>query len=172
MEINIFVINILFVMVLLFSVSLTLIGLPGNALIFLAALGYGYWEGFSHLSTTFLLVLFGAFVVGETVEFIAGALGAKREKASGWAIAAALFGAIAGGIIGTMIIPLIGSILGAMIGAFSASYGAEYIKTKDAAKAIRVAKSVMLGQIVGMIAKFAIGSGMVVGIIAILPWFG
>lgn len=156
---------------LLVGVSLTMIGLPGNFLILLTALGYGYWEGFSHFNTTFLSVLFAAFIVGETVEFVAGALGAKREKASGWTITAAVLGAIVGGAVGTSIVPLIGSFLGAMAGAFAASYGVEYGKTKDAAKAIRVAQSVMVGQIVGMIAKFAVGIGMVVGIIANLPWF-
>lgn len=170
MEINIFIVNILLIIVLLCSISLTMIGLPGNLAVLLVALGYGYWEGFNHFSTTFLLVLLAAFVIGETVEFVAGAFGATREKASGWAIAAAVFGAILGAVIGTTIVPLIGSFLGAMAGAFAASYGAEYLKTQDVAKARRVAQSVMLGQIVGMIVKFSIGVGMVVAIIANLPW--
>lgn len=170
MEINVFVVNILLVILLLCSVSLTMIGLPGNLLIFLAALGYGYWEGFIHFSTTFLLVLLAALVVGETVEFVAGALGAKRQKASGWTIIAAIFGAIIGAIVGTFVIPLLGSFLGAMGGAFAASYGVEYLVTQDAAKSKRVAQSVMVGQIVGMIVKFALGIGMVAAIIANLPW--
>lgn len=170
MVIDMFVVNMLLIIVLLCSISLTMIGLPGNLIILLAALGYGYWEGFNHLSTPFLLVLLGAFVIGETVEFVAGALGATREKASGWAVVAAVFGAITGAVIGTVIVPLLGSFLGAMIGAFAASYGAEYWQTQDVAKAKRVAQSVMLGQIMGMIVKFAVGIGMVVAIIANLPW--
>lgn len=170
MEINIFIVNILLIIVLLCSISLTMIGLPGNLIVLLAALAYGYWEGFHYFSMTFLLILLGAFIIGETAEFISGALGATREKASGWTVVAAVFGAIMGAILGTFIIPLIGSFLGAMAGAFAASYGAEYFITRDADKAKRVAQSVMLGQIVGMIVKFTIGIGMVVAVIANLPW--
>jgi uncharacterized protein YqgC (DUF456 family) len=170
-EINIFVVNILLIIVLLCSVSLTMIGLPGNFLIFLTALGYGYWEGFKHFSASFILVLLAALVVGETVEFVAGALGARRQKASGWTMTAAVLGAIMGAVIGTFIVPFIGSFLGAMGGAFAASYGAEYLITRDADQAKRVAQSVMVGQIVGMIVKFALGIGMVAAIIANLPWY-
>lgn len=170
MELNIVVVNLLLVIVLLCGISLTMTGLPGNLLVLLAALGYGYWEGFNYFSATFLWIIFGAFIIGETIEFIAGAVGAKREKASGWAVTAAVLGAIMGSIIGTSIVPLLGSLLGAMAGAFAASFGAEYLKTRDPAKAKRVAQGVMVGQIVGMIVKFSIGMGMVAAIIANLPW--
>lgn len=172
MDVSLFSVNILLIIILVCGVSLTMIGLPGNLLVLLGAVGYGYWEGFYHLSTKFLWILFGVFLIGETVEFIAGALGAKRKKASGWTITAALCGAIAGSIFGTSFLPVIGSFLGAMMGAFAASYAMEYFLTRDAAKAISVARSVMCGQIIGIIVKFSIGIGMSVAIIANLPWLG
>lgn len=170
MDLSVFAVNILLIILLLCGVSFTMLGLPGNTLVFLGALGYGYWEGFHHLSTTFIWVLLGLLLVGETVEFIAGAWGAKRKKASGWTITAAVGGAILGSVIGTGFIPLIGSFLGAMAGAFTASFGMEYILTKNAGKAKSVAKSAMFGQIFGMIVKFSIGIGMSVSVIAKLPW--
>lgn len=170
MEINLFLVNMLLIIAVLCSVCVTMIGLPGNLLVFLAALGYGYWEGFNRFGGMFFAFLLAALIVGETVEFFAGALGAKREKASGWTITAAVIGAITGAVVGTGVFPFIGSLLGAMAGAFAASFAVEYLITQDTDKASRVAKSVMIGQITGMVVKFAIGIGMVTAIIANLPW--
>jgi len=172
LDISLFAVNIFLIIILFAGVSLTMVGLPGNLLVLLAALGYGYWEGFVHLNTKLLWILCGVFLIGETVEFIAGALGAKSKKASGWTITAALCGAVAGSIVGTSFLPLAGSFLGAMLGAFAASYAVEYFLTRDAAKAISVARSVMCGQIIGMVVKFSLGIGMSVAIIAKLPWLG
>jgi uncharacterized protein len=164
------IIHVAVIVLLLTGLGLTALGLPGNVLIFVTALAYGYYEGFVHIGYTFLLILLGTLLAGELVEFIAGALSAKRENASKRAVFAAVFGAILGGIVGTGLLPIIGSLLGAMCGSFIASYLAEYTKTGDMEKSQRVAKSVMTGQIIGLIFKFAIGIGMLVAVIYQLPW--
>jgi len=170
MEYTALFVNIFVAAILLGGIGLTVLGLPGNVLIFLVALGYGYYEHFVHLNYTILLILFGALVVGEIIEFVAGALGAKKEQASKGAIVAAFLGTIAGGIIGTGVLPFIGSISGAILGAFAASYLAEYIKTSDTGRAGRVAQSVIKGQIIGIIVKFAIAITMVIVVLSKIPW--
>jgi len=170
MEIGLLLANIGMMFIVLLGAGVTLIGLPGNLIIFLGALGYGYWEHFTHFSTTFLLLLFGIFILGEAVEFLAGAMGAKKEHASGQAVIAAILGAILGGIIGTGLLPFIGTILGAMLGAFSASFLAELAHSGDAEKSRRVAISVAIGQITGMMFKLVVALGMVAAVALKLPW--
>jgi hypothetical protein len=170
MEMGLLLANVGLMIIILLGAGVTLIGLPGNLLIFLSALGYGYWEHFTHLNSTFLLLLFGIFVLGEVVEFLAGALGAKREHGSGQAVAAAIFGAVLGGIAGTGLLPLVGTILGAMLGAFIASFLAEFAHSGDVEKSRRVAVSVAIGQITGMLFKLVVALGMAAAVALKLPW--
>ncbi|WP_425058088.1 hypothetical protein SCACP_27360 [Sporomusa carbonis] len=165
-------ISLMVVVILVIGLSMTAIGLPGNWLIFFTAFGYGYYENFIHMNNTVLLTIFGALLAGELAEFIAGTLGAKREKASRSAIVAAFVGGIAGGIFGTGIIPGLGSIAGAVGGSFMAGYLAEYLSTGDRGKAGRVAKGIVIGQVLGIIFKFAVAIGMVALIISRLTWSG
>jgi uncharacterized protein YqgC (DUF456 family) len=170
MEYSLLLMNVIVVLLLLGSVGMTLIGMPGNVLILLIALGYGYLENFAHINLQVLLILLGALVAGELVEAVAGAIGAKKEKASKRAVFAAFFGGLVGGIIGTGVIPVIGSIAGAILGGFAGSYLAEYSKSKDPDQASRVAQSVIKGQILGLVVKIAIATGMILYIITKIPW--
>ena len=162
--------NIAVIAAVLIGLGLTLVGLPGNLLIFLSAAGYGFWDGFVHVDGRFLLLLFGALLLGEAVEFVAGALGAKRKKASLRAMAASTVGGIAGAVMGTAFVPVIGSIAGAVLGAFGASYVAEYSKTGDREQAERVARSVAAGLLLGTLFKLAVGVGMAISVIWRLTW--
>lgn len=162
--------NLLVIVVTVVGIGLTAIGLPGNWLIFFAALGYGYLESFTHMNTTVLLLLFGSLLIGELAEFVAGSLGAKRENASRAAMAAAFIGGIAGGIIGTGFVPGLGSIAGAIGASFAAGYLAEYASTGNQERATRVAKSIVIGQALGLIFKLAVAIGMVAFIISQLTW--
>ncbi len=172
MDAGLTAINLLVIVVTVIGIGLTIIGLPGNWLIFFVALGYGYLEAFAYMNNTVLLILFGAVLAGELVEFIAGSLGAKKENATKTAILAAFIGGIAGGIIGTGIMPGLGSIAGAVGGSFTAGYLAEYAATGNREKAGRVAKSIVVGQALGLIFKLATAIGMVALIISRLTWAG
>lgn len=167
---SIIFINILLIVGLLTGLVLTLVSLPGNFFIFAIALAYGFYDSFVHLSYGTIAAILGFLIVGEVVEFLAGALGARKEKASTRATLSALAGAIVGGMVGTAILPLIGSVIGAMLGAFAASYAAEYSKTYDSDKAKRVGVSVMKGQALGMIVKLVIAIGMIIVIALKMAW--
>lgn len=170
MEFGLIAGNIVLILILVAGVVLSLFSLPGNLVILLAAAGYGYFEGFARFDGGFLLTLGGVFLCGEAVEFAAGMLGAKRQKASGRAIAAAFIGGVAGAVAGSFVVPLLGTIAGAVAGAFGLSYAAEYGKTGDRDKAARVARSAAAGLLVGTLFKLAVAVGMVAAVIARLPW--
>lgn len=153
-------INTLIVIGVLVGIGLTLINLPGNFVILLIALGCGIFDGFVSMSVQTLLFIFILFFIGELAEFIAGFLGAKRQKASIRAVIAAIIGAIIGGALGTGLFPVIGSVIGAMGGAFVASYAAEFSKAGDADHARMVGVSIMKGQAIGMIVKIIMAIGM------------
>ncbi|MDD4600662.1 MAG: DUF456 family protein, partial [Negativicutes bacterium] len=140
------IISVLASIGLLAGIGLTLINLPGNFFILFVAFGYAVYDDFTTMTVSTLLIVLGMFLAGELAEFIAGALGAKRQKASTRAMAAAVLGAVGGGVLGTGVLPIVGSIIGAVLGAFAASYIAEYSKAGDADRARQVGISVMKGQ--------------------------
>ena len=163
-------VNVTMIAMLVIGVILTSVGLPGNLFILLLAVVYGWQEGFSQLTYSWLLILAGMWLSGELLEFFAGVRGAKKARASKWATIAAVVGSIAGGIIGTGILPIIGTVIGAVLGGFAASYCAEYIYTSDKIKAQQVAKGVLKGQLLGMLIKLAVAIGMTV-MISYKLWF-
>jgi uncharacterized protein YqgC (DUF456 family) len=164
------IMNIVFILVLLGGVTMTVMGLPGNILIILAGFAYGYYEHFETIDYAILVIIFGIFIVSEIIEFVAGLIGAKKVKASKRAMLAPFIGTILGGVWGTAIFPIIGSLLGALLGAYIITALAEYSKTKDISQAKRVAKSVIKGQIFGVLIKAAAAVSMAILLVCQLKW--
>lgn len=164
------VIHIVFVFILLGGIIMTIVGLPGNIIILLAGLGYGFYEHFENINYAVLVIVFGIFIVAEIVEFIAGLVGAGKEKASKRAMIAPFLGTIIGAIWGTALLPVIGSLLGALLGAFIVTFLAEYSKTKDSVQAGRVAKGVIKGQVLAILVKTVAAVGMSSLLLYQLKW--
>lgn len=171
MEYIVVLINIVFSVVLVGSVMLTMIGLPGNIVIVLAAVIYGYYDQFQHVDYGIIGIVTGAFIVSEILDFGAGIIGAKKEKSSKRAILAAFLGTVLGGILGTGVLPIVGSAIGALLGAFIGAGAAEYTKMKDKEQARRVAIGVVKGQVVGMILKTTTAVTMAIILIYQLKWY-
>lgn len=163
-------INVLFGIILISGVMMTLIGLPGNLLIVIAGLAYGYYDSFIHVNYAVLIGISIAFLAGEGIEFIAGMLGAKKEKGSKRSMAAAFLGTVLGGIGGTFILPIIGSLIGALAGAFTAAALAEYTKENDKEQAKRVGISVVKGQVLAIAVKLTAALGMAVALLYQVQW--
>ena len=170
MEYIIVLINILFSVVLVGSVLMTIVGLPGNIVIILAAAVYGYYEKFQSIDEKIIGIVSGIFIITEIFEFLAGILGAKKEKASKRALMAAMVGTVLGGIGGTVVLPIIGSIGGALLGAFMGAGAAEYTKEKDKKQARRVAIGAVKGQLLGMILKTTAAIVMVMILLYQVKW--
>lgn len=170
MEGTLILINITVILVLFACLGMTLIGLPGNVVLFLTVLGYAIYDNFVHVTWQSLGVIVGAIILGELVETFMGAIWAKREKASKLAIGVAVLGTIIGGIAGTALFPGFGSIIGAFLGGFISSVIAEYRMTKDKDQAWRVGISVFKGQLLGVVIKFSIAVASIVYLLSHMAW--
>ncbi len=161
-------IGVLFVLVGVACVVLTLLSLPGGWIMILIAAVIEIVETLylpDGSNATFALWTFAAVLgialVGEILEFMAGAAGAKRGGASKRGIWGALIGGIVGAIAGTPLIPIpvVGSILGAAIGAAIGAIVGEMsitgLSVGSFRKSLKPATGAAAGRVAGTIAKLA-----------------
>lgn len=170
MELSLVMVNVLVLLVLFLSLGMTLVGMPGNVVLFFTVLGYAFYDGFLNFDWQVLAVVLGAIVAGEAVEFFMGAIWAHREKASKVAIGVTVFGTLVGAVAGTSLFPVVGSIIGAFLGGFISSLVAEYMMTKNKQQAWRVAVSVFKGQLLGVVVKFSVAMAAIVYLMGKMPW--
>ena len=151
---------------------LTLLNLPGNWLIVIAAALFAYFmpvaEGRFDISGKVVVGLAVLAGVGELCEFAAGAWGTKRaggsKRGAVLAIVGSMIGALAGAGIG-LPIPVIGPILGAIffasLGALGGAMLGEYWKGKRLEESWQVGQGAFWGRLLGTLAKVTCGSAMV-----------
>lgn len=138
---------------------LTLLGLPGNWLMIVAAAVVTWWVDPPLIGKwTFVAVVLLA-ALGELIELLAGAMGSRLGGGGRWASLAALIGGVAGAVLGTILIPIpvLGTILGAAIGAFTGSAGVELRAGKSRGEALRAGRGAAIGHVTGNVSKFALG---------------
>jgi uncharacterized protein YqgC (DUF456 family) len=105
-----------------------------------------------------MLVLVSLAVLGEILEAIAAAFGAKRFGGDRGAALSAMGGAIAGAIVATPMLPVIGTLIGACAGAFLAAAAHEMLlMRRSAPEAAWTGLGAALGRIGGLVAKLTIG---------------
>ncbi len=136
--------------------------LPGPLLVLGGLLMAAWAEDFSHVGLATLLFLSLLCVLAMVLDFIAGAMGAKRYGASGAAIAGSLIGAIAG---------IFFAPLGLLIGPFAGAMAGELLSGRELAQAGRSGWGATLGMLFGVIAKLAIGA-MMVGVFVLVRCLG
>ena len=170
---------LLYLLVLLISlagVALNVASLPGNWVMFLAALGLSAWHGWQKPHWMGLLLILVILLLAEVLEFVGGMIGARKFGASKSASWAAIGGALVGGIIG--IPPITVAVLGidhivcAILGAFIAAWIVELLWQRPMGEATKAATGAALGRGMGILSK--IGGGLLVWIcLAILafPWW-
>lgn len=148
--------------------STTLFTLPGNWMVAALAAGFawlfpvdaagrgiGWWT---------VGVVVALAVIGEVIEFAAGAAGAAKQGASKRAIALALVGAVIGSIVGVMAgspVPIIGSFIMALLGgaggAFAGAYVGEMWKGRNEAERMAAGQGAFIGKLWGTLGKLAAG---------------
>lgn len=138
------------------GVSLNVLSLPGNWLMFVAAVLLSWFRGWHSPHWIILLAILALLAGAELIEFLATLLGANTFGASKSATWAALFGGIIGAIIGVPV-PVVGSLLGAILGSFVGALVVELIKQKGVQKSLWAALGAALGRTAGMIAKISCG---------------
>jgi uncharacterized protein YqgC (DUF456 family) len=163
---------VLLVLTLVICWALNFIGLPGNWLNLLAAALYAWLMPLEHradfgwIALAIMLVL---ALVGEGIEFAAGAVGASTVGGSKRGAGLALAGALTGGIVGIFIglpIPFIGPIISPIlfsaIGALVGSMLGEQWKGRDLRDSFWIGHAAFWGRLAGTIGKIAVGAAMIV----------
>jgi hypothetical protein len=158
----------------------TLIALPGNWIVVGLAAIFAWWypvelgRGIAWQTVGIAAVL---AVIGETIEFSAGAAGAAKHGASRRAVALSLVGAMLGGFAGFFVgvpIPVLGplivSVLGGAAGAFIGAYIGETWKGRTEAEKLAAGHGAFMGRIWGTLGKLAVGAA-IVALVAIDAFF-
>jgi uncharacterized protein YqgC (DUF456 family) len=150
----------------------TLITLPGNWIIAGLAALFAWLipiEAGGGISWTVVAVLVGLAVVGEIVEFGAGAAGAAKQGASKRSVALAMLGAAIGSMVGLGIglpIPILGSLIMAVLGgaggAFAGAYVGESWKGRPVEDRVAAGRGAFAGRIWGTVGKLVVGMIMLV----------
>ncbi len=119
-------------LVCLGCVALAAAGLPGIWLMGLAALSMRLWR--PELAEWWVIgATLGIALVGEVLEFVAGAAGARKAGGSKRSAMGALVGGVVGALAGTVLIPipLVGTILGSALGSAAGAVGLELTLPKS-----------------------------------------
>ena len=151
----------------IFSLSLNLVGAPGNWLMLIIALIYyvlmpadsPYAFGLLILS---MVLLFA--VVGELLEFFTGAISTKKAGGSRRGMWFSIIGSVFGSFTGVLVgipIPIIGSFIGALLfsgmGALLGAYYGELLEGKNSREAWEVGLSSFVGRVLGSLFKIICG---------------
>lgn len=129
---------IAFVLLCVVAWLTNLVALPGNWGCVLLMACYAWLlpdQGRVSIGYVAVLVAFGFALVGEMIEFFAGAAGAKRAGASRKSTLYSIIGSMAGALMGAFVgipIPVVGSVIAAIVfGGFGAAAGAMYGEWSD-----------------------------------------
>jgi len=168
----------LLLLILLGGWALNLFGLPGNW-VNVAAVAIYAWllPGDSRVSISWWVV--GAAlvlaIIGEVLEFAAGAMGAAKLGGSRRGAVLAIVGSMAGGIFGATVglpIPVIGSIIAILLfaglGAMAGAMIGEFWKGRDWDGSLKIGQAAFWGRLLGTAGKLAAGTVLVVVVLGAL----
>ena len=148
----------------------TIISVPGNWLMLLFSGLYLFLlpkEYQPSLTQSVVVIGAGLAVLGEIVEFVAGAAGAAKQGGSNRGMVYSILGAFAGSLIGAVVglpIPLIGSVIAAVVGGALGAFVGAYMGEKDRLHEERMAigRGALIGRLLGTVGKLAVGMIMLV----------
>lgn len=130
--------------------------LPGTVLV-LAGIVWGAWlDGFSRVPGWVVGLCALLAALAWATDYVAALMGAKRVRASGWALAGAAAGTVAGiftGFIGLLFMPLLGAMLGEWWALRAQPLGDAALTGQ---RALKVGLATWLGIMVGTAVKLAL----------------
>lgn len=133
-------------------IGMVIPALPGPLLLLGGLLMAAWAEDFAQVGLPTLFFLSALCALAMALDFIAGAMGAKRYGASG----AAVTGSVLGGIVGIFFGPP-----GLLLGPFAGAMAGELLTGRPLEQAGRSGWGATLGMLLGVVAKLAIGVMMV-----------
>lgn len=148
----------IFLLILSLTLLLNIITLPANWIM----LGFiCIWKFIgpttSNMNSFFFVLLFGLVILGELIEYITQSWGSKKYGSSTSGMWAGLFGALVGAILGLPFLLGLGALMGALFGAWLGCYLMELANGRNREEASRAAKGALIGRLLGIIIKCAIG---------------
>jgi uncharacterized protein YqgC (DUF456 family) len=149
---------ILLILINAFWLGLVLFSLPGSWLMIITTILFALWQkGIFSVYTIIAAIVLA--LVGEILEFLAGAGGAKAAGGGKKAMAAAIIGAIVGALAGTVLIPIpiFGTLIGSALGAAIAALIVERKAGKEMKQSLKIATGAGLGRFAGLGAKIIAG---------------
>jgi len=132
--------------------------LPGPLLLLGGLLMAAWADDFTRVGPPTMFFLTFLCVVAMALDFIAGAMGAKRYGASKAAVTGSLLGATVGVFLGP---------LGLLLGPFAGAMAGELLTGHPLEQAGRSGWGATLGMLLGVVAKLALGA-MMVGVFALV----
>ena len=167
-----YILSVLLIIVCLCAWIANFVALPGNWLIVVAAALFAWLAPHSGYDGLLWVTVGGVALLallGEVIEFAAGAVGAKRHGGSRRGVILAMSGAMIGSISGAMIGvpvpvigPLIGAVLGGGLGAFGGAYLGESWKGRNQQDALAISTAALVGRVLGTVGKLLMGLVMLV----------
>jgi len=158
---------IVLVLVLLVGWASNLFGLPGNWLNLVAAAVYAFFvPAGQRLSMGWFVVaiILVLALLGEVIEWIAGAMGVAKTGGSRRGAVLAIVGSMIGGVAGAFIgipVPVIGSVIGvllfASLGALVGAVLGEKWKGRDWSDSLHVGHGAFWGRLFGTLGKIWVG---------------
>jgi len=132
--------------------------LPGNWLMVIMTVLFAWWKWDEGIFSTGILIAVGILaLIGEIIEFFAGAGSAKKSGASWKGALAAIGGAIVGALLGSVLFPIVGTLLGACLGAGIATWKVECLTGKAHEASVKSGVGAGVGVFVGTTTKFLMG---------------
>jgi len=156
-----YVIAIICLVLMILSLMLIFLGLPGNWVI-LGIVGlWAFLSGTGMFGWQFFLLVISLALAGELVEFLAGHFGTKRFGGSSKGSVGGMVGAVVGGILCAPLFFGFGALLGALGGGFIGCFVVEKGIGADGKTAARAALGATLGRFGGFVAKLGIGIAII-----------
>lgn len=137
----------------------------GTLTIMLGVVVYALMTSFAIISLQILILLVVLYGLGELIEFIAIAFGAKMFGASNKAVLGAIVGGVLGAILGVFFFG-IGVIVGAFLGIFVGAFSVEYYEHKDVYRSLKAGAGGVVGR-VGAIGGKVVIALVMMGVIAV-----
>lgn len=147
--------------VLILSLVLIALGLPGLWVMIASAVVYNVTTGTSAIGWFTLIAVTVLAIIAEFIEFTLSAKYARKfggSRRAGWG---AMIGGMAGAFMGVPV-PIIGPLIGAFIGSFAGALIGELTVGSSGTASARVATGALIGRAVATAMKMGVGSAIAV----------
>ncbi|NOX37809.1 MAG: DUF456 domain-containing protein [Calditrichaeota bacterium] len=145
--------EIIFLVILAFSLVGIFLSIPGNFIIVIDALWYGLATRFERYKFSFIISLILIALLIELLEYIVIAFGKRGYSANRILVIGAIAGGLLGAISGAFASPVLGTITGGVIGLIVGTIVFEVLIKKNN---LRQAKQVMLGALIGRLGPLTV----------------